>query len=130
MFKNYFKIAWRNLIKNRVFSIINILGLAIGLGCFLLIALWVMDELSFDKFNKKADRIYRINSDIRFGGSDLRLAVTSDMMGQILKKDYPDVEQYTRIYAQGDLLIKKDGQYISQENIAWADSTLFDVFSF
>src|SRR5215471_7620680 len=98
MFKNYFKIAWRNLIKNRVFSIINILGLAIGLGCFLLIALWVMDELSFDKFNKKANRIFRINSDIKFGGAELKLPVASDMMGQVLKKDYPEVEQYTRIF--------------------------------
>lgn len=129
MFKNYFKIAWRNLVKNRTFSIINILGLAIGLCCFLLIALWVMDELSFDSYNKKADRIYRINSDIRFGGSDLKLPVTSDMMGQTLKKDYPQVEQYTRIYANGGALIKKDGQFINQPNLVWADSTLFDVFT-
>ena len=129
MFKNYFKIAWRNLVKNKIFSVINILGLAIGLGCFLLIALWVMDELSFDKFNKKADRIFRINSDISFGGSDLRLPVASDMMGHVLKKDYPQVEQYARIYMNGGLLIKKDGQYITQQNIFWADSTLFDVFT-
>jgi len=129
MLKNYLKIAWRNLVKNRTFSIINILGLAIGLCCFLLIALWVMDELSFDKYNKRADRIYRINSDIKFGGSELKLPVASDMMGQMLKKDYPQVEQYTRIYGQGGLLIKKDGQYISEENLAWADSTLFEVFT-
>jgi putative ABC transport system permease protein len=129
MLKNYLKIAWRNLVKNKTFSIINILGLAIGLCCFLLIALWVMDELSFDNYNKKADRIYRINSDIRFGGSDLKLPVSSDMMGQVLKKDYPQVEQYTRMYAQGGLLVKKDGQYISEQNLVWADSTLFDVFT-
>src|SRR5215207_3512154 len=110
MFKNYFKVAWRNLVKNKTFSVINILGLAIGLCCFLLIALYVIDELSFDRFYKNADRIYRIHSDIRFGGSDLKVAVTSDMMGQVLKKDYPQVEQYTRIYAQGGLLVKKDGQ--------------------
>src|SRR5215212_9699573 len=129
MVKNYLKIAWRNLVKNKTFSIINIAGLAIGLSCFLLIALYVLDELSFDRFNKKSDRIYRINSDIKFGGSDLRLPVASDMMGQVLKKDYPEVEQYTRIYGQGGLLIKKDGQYISQQNLAWADSTLFEVFT-
>jgi putative ABC transport system permease protein len=129
MLKNYLKIAWRNLVKNKTFSIINILGLATGLCCFLLIALYVMDELSFDRFNKKADRIYRINSDIRFGGSELKLPVTSDMTGQVLKKDYPQVEQYTRIYANGGLLIKKDGQFINQQNLAWADSTFFDVFT-
>jgi putative ABC transport system permease protein len=129
MLRNYLKVAWRNLVKNKTFSIINILGLAIGLCCFLLIALWVMDELSFDKFNKKADRIYRINSDIVFGGAALKVPTTSDMMGQVLKKDYPQVEQYTRLYAQGGLLVKKDGQYISEENLVWADSTLFEVFT-
>ncbi|MEO8712832.1 MAG: ABC transporter permease [Parafilimonas sp.] len=129
MFKNYLKIAWRNLIKNKAFSIINITGLAIGLSCFLLIALYVMDELSYDRFYPDADRIYRINSDIRFGGGDLHLPVTSDMMGQLLKKDYPQIEQYTRIYtSDGDKLIKKNNSYIDEANVASVDSTFFDVF--
>src|SRR5450631_3766634 len=97
MFKNYFKIAIRNLLKYKAFSVINIVGLGIGLGCFLLISLYLLDELSFDKFNVKADRIYRISSDIRFGGGDLHMAVTSDMMGQTLKKDDPHVEEYARV---------------------------------
>ena len=66
MFQNYFKVAWRNLVKNKTFSFINIIGLASGLACFILIALYVADELSYDCFNEKADRIYRINSDIVF----------------------------------------------------------------
>ena len=108
MLKNYIKIAWRNLLRNKTFSIINIAGLAIGLCCFLLIALYVLDELSYDKFNENADRIYRINSDIRFGGTELNIAESSDMTGQVLKKDYPQVEQYTRIYNNtGSKLIKK-----------------------
>lgn len=108
MFKNYLKIAWRNLVKNKAFSIINITGLAIGLSCFLLIALYVMDELSFDRFYPNADNIYRINSDIRFGGANMHMPLTSDMMGELLKKDYPQVENYTRIYTNnGDRLIKK-----------------------
>ncbi len=69
MFKNYLKIALRNLRKNKTFSIINILGLAIGFFCFLLISIYVLDEVSFDKYNDKAERIYRINSDILFGGN-------------------------------------------------------------
>jgi putative ABC transport system permease protein len=129
MFKNYFKTAWRNIIKNKVFSIINITGLAIGLSCFLLIALYVMDELSYDRFYPNADRIYRINSDIRFGGADLHLPVTSDMMGELLKKDYPQIEQYTRLYASdGDKLIKKNNSYIDESNVASVDSTFFYVF--
>jgi putative ABC transport system permease protein len=130
MLRNYLKIAVRNLWKNKTFSFINIAGLAIGLSCFLLIALYVLDELSFDKYNANADRIYRINSDIRFGGADLHMPVTSDMMGQILKKDYPQVEQYTRLYTfNGDKLIKKGNEYINEEHVGHADSTFFDVFT-
>jgi putative ABC transport system permease protein len=64
MIKNYFKIAWRNLLKNKTFSLINIIGLASGLACFIMIALYVTDELSYDRFNEKANHIYRINTDI------------------------------------------------------------------
>src|ERR1700676_2512599 len=114
MLKNYLKVAWRNLVKNKTFSIINMVGLATGLSCFLLIALYVMDELSFDRHNKNADRIYRINTDLRFGGAELHLPVAPEPMGATLKNDYPQVEEYTRIYANGSKLIKKDNQYINE----------------
>lgn len=130
MIKNYLTVAWRNLVKNKTFSIINIAGLAVGLACFILIAMYVMDELSYDRYNAKAERIYRINSDIRFGGTDLTLAVSSDAMGAALKNDYPQVEQYTRIYASsGSKLIKKDNEYVNENNVAHADSTFFEVFT-
>ena len=130
MFKNYFKIAWRNLVKNKTFSFINIIGLASGLACFILIALYVADELSYDRFNEKADRIYRINSDIVFGGNKLHLAVASDPMGATLKKDYPQVEEYVRFFSSsGSKLVKKGNEYIRENNVAHADSTLFDVFT-
>lgn len=130
MIQNYLKIAWRNLLKNKVFSFINIAGLAIGLCCFILIALYVIDELSYDRFHEKADRIYRIHSDIRFGGTDLHLAVSSDPIGATLKKDYPQVEQYVRFYtSSGSKHIKKGKEYIVEENVAYADSTVFDVFT-
>ena len=67
MLKTYLKIAWRNLLRNRTFSFINITGLSIGLGCFLLIALYVLDELSYDRYYNKAGNIYRINEDARLG---------------------------------------------------------------
>jgi putative ABC transport system permease protein len=131
MLKNYFKIAWRNLVKNKTFSIINIAGLAIGLACFLLIALYVLDELSYDRYNDKADRIYRIHSDIKMGNSDLHLAVTSDPMGAALKKDYPQVEEYVRFYTSGgSKLIKKGNEFIVEPNVAHVDSTFFNVFTF
>ncbi|MEZ4903225.1 MAG: ABC transporter permease [Spirosomataceae bacterium] len=130
MLRNYLKIAWRNLLKNKVFSLINIAGLSIGLACFLLITLYVVDELSYDRFYQNADRIYRINTDIRFGGTDLKLAVSSDPMGATLKKDYPQVEQFVRIYnSDGRKFIKKGDEFIIENQVANADSTLFDVFS-
>ncbi len=131
MIKNYFKIAWRNLLKNKTFSLINIAGLAVGFSSFLLIGLYVLDEISFDKFHEKANRIYRINADIRFGGTDLRLAVSPDPMGATLKNDYPQVEQFVRIYASdGPQFIKKGTEYIRENDIIYADSTFFDVFTF
>ena len=129
MLQNYFKIAFRNLWKNKGFSTINIIGLSIGLASFILIALYVIDELSYDRYNEKADRIYRINTDIRFGGNDLILAVSSDPMGAVLKKDYPQVEDYVRFYNNGSMLIKKGTQFINEENVVNADSTLFNVFT-
>jgi len=130
MLKNYLKVAWRNLLKNKTFSLINITGLASGLACFILIALYVADELSYDRFNEKAIRIYRVNSDIVFGGNKLHLAVASDPMGEALKKDYPQVEEYVRFYtSSGSKLIKKGDQFINENDVAHADSTLFNVFT-
>ena len=89
MLKNYLKVALRNLWKNKGFSAINIIGLSVGLATCLLIMLYVMDELSYDKYNKKADRIYRVDGDIQFGGNHFILAVAPEPMGPTLKKDYP-----------------------------------------
>ena len=131
MFSNYLKIAWRNLLKNKTFSLINIIGLASGLASFILITLYITDELRYDRYHEKADRIYRINSDIRFGGTALNMAVSADPMGATLKKDYPQVEQFARIYAsEGSKLFKKDNVFINESRVAYADSTLFDVFTF
>ncbi len=131
MLRNYLKVAWRNLLKNRTFSLINIFGLATGLTAFILIALFVWEELSFDRFHDRTDDIVRIHSDIRFGGADLHVAVSSDPMGATMKKDYPQVEQFTRIYASnGPQLVKKGAEYIWENRIAFVDSTFFDVFTF
>lgn len=130
MFKNYFKIAIRNLWKHKGFSAINIIGLASGLACFILIALYVTDELSYDRYNEKANRIYRVDADILFGGNSLHLAVSSDPMGATLKKDYPQVEEYVRFYnSNGNKLVKKGNEYITENNVVHADSTLFNVFT-
>jgi putative ABC transport system permease protein len=88
MFRNYFKVAFRNLWKNKGFSAINIIGLATGIAVCLLITLYVIDELNYDKFNAKADRIYRVDGDIKFGGNHFILAVAPDPMGPTLRKTF------------------------------------------
>ena len=130
MIKNYLKVAWRNLVKNKVFSLINIAGLASGLTCFILITLYVSDEISYDRYNEKAERIYRINSFIKLGGSELRLAVSSDPMGAALKKDFPQVEEFVRFYnSNGSKSIRKGGEFINEDAVVHADSTLFRLFT-
>jgi len=81
MLYNNLKIAWRGMLRNKAFTALNIAGLASGLACFILIGLYVTHELSYDRYNEKAGRIYQVNSSIRFGGTDLNLAVASDPMG-------------------------------------------------
>ena len=131
MLLNYIKLAWRNLRKNRVYSLVNIIGLAMGLACFILIALYVLDEWSFDRFHKNAKNIYRVDTDITFGGSPMRMAVTSDPMGAALKADYPDVSEFTRVYSSsGSKLIRKDDRLLNEDKVAYADSSFFRVFDF
>ncbi len=132
MLRNYLKIAFRNLLKNKGFSAINIFGLAVGIACCLLITLYVVDELSFDRYHQNADRIYRLNLGVKFGGTEQLVATTSDMLGPTLKKDYPQVENYARVYNGGPFLIKKSGTIdnIRETSILFADSTLFELFSF
>ena len=129
MIKNYLKVAFRNLWKNRGFSAINIIGLSIGLATCLLIMLYVMDELSYDKFNEKADRIYRVDGDIMFGGNHFILAVCPEPMGPQLKNDYPQVEQYVRFRNYGGFLVKKGNENLQEDKVIYVDSTLFDVFT-
>lgn len=129
MFKNYLKIAIRNLWKSKGFSAINIIGLAIGLATCLLILLFVLDELSYDRYNKKADRIYRVDGDIKFGGNHFVMATSTDPMGPTLKKDFPQVEEYVRFRVTGGLLIKKGNENVQEDHVVYADPTLFDVFT-
>jgi putative ABC transport system permease protein len=132
MIKNYFKIAWRNLLKNKGFSAINIFGLAVGIACCLLITLYVTDELSYDRYHENKDRIYRLNFNVKFGGTEQAFAQTPDILGPTLQKDYPQVENFVRFYDRGPFLIKKYGTLdnIREEKILFADSSVFDVFTF
>ncbi|HEY6899944.1 MAG TPA: ABC transporter permease [Puia sp.] len=129
MLKNYFKTALRNLWKNKGFSAINIVGLAIGLSTCLLIFIYVMDELSYDRHHKNADRIYRVDAEIKFGGNHFILAQAPAPTGPAMLQDYPEVEKEVRFRNYGGMSVKKGNQNIREEAVIYADSTLFDVFS-
>ena len=126
---NYLKIAFRNLTRNKAFSIINILGLSVGLAASLLIALWVFDELSYDKFNQNFDRIYRIERFINFDGKTFHVPVTGAIYGKTFQKDIPEVENFTRIY-DIELSVWNYKNSNSEEIVKFADSSFFKVFTF
>jgi putative ABC transport system permease protein len=129
MFKNYFKITFRNLWRSKGFSAINIFGLALGLSICLLITLFVIDELSYDKFNLKADRIYRVNSDFKVNGSLFYDRETPALMAQTMVKEYPGVENAARIKDIGKVLVRKGNETVTELNAFYADDELFKVFT-
>ncbi|MCF2488287.1 ABC transporter permease [Dyadobacter sp. CY347] len=131
MLENYIKIAWRNLRKHKFYSFLNVFGLALGLASCLLITLYVIDELSYDRSFDHADRIHRVNADIRFGGADMSLAVAPDPLAFTLKKDYPQIEQVVRLRDTGSLLVRRAelAENLKEDHVVYADSTFFKVFS-
>ncbi len=129
MYRNYFKTAFRNIIKSKGFSAINIIGLAAGLASCLLIILYVTNELNYDHYNKNIDQIYRIDADLKFGGHNFILADSPDPLGAAMKKDFPQVKQYVRLRGHGGMLVKKGTQNLQEDNVILTDSTLFDVFT-
>ncbi len=129
MLRNYFKTALRNLSRNKFYTLINVVGLAIGLATCFLIILYVLDELSYDKYNVNAKRIYRVNNEVKFGGNYFDLAVSPALLGSTMVRDFPEVKQYTRIRWYGSFLVKKGNENIQEGRVGFADSTLFDVFT-
>ena len=129
MFKNYFKIAFRNLWRHRGFSFINIAGLAIGMTASFLILLYVSFELSYDTFHTKANRIYRVVADIKTPSENIEANIPAWAVGPNLKKEFPEVEDAVRI-SNIYMLVRKDDLKFNEENAVAADSTFFSLFDF
>jgi putative ABC transport system permease protein len=129
MIRNYIKTAVRSLMKNKGFTAINVLGLALGLATCLLIVFYVFDELSYDRYNVNADRIYRINEAIRFGGIANDYAVSPPPLAAAMKADYPEVEQIVRFRSQGGFQVRKGNQEISEMAMIYTDPSIFQVFT-
>jgi putative ABC transport system permease protein len=130
MLKNHIKIAWRSLKKEPFFTFLNTFGLAIGMAGGLLIALYINDELSFDKMFADADRIYRIDTDIKFGGAEIKATEVSAPMAGAMQSDFPYVETTVRFRNRGSMLLRKSNTDMNAKelNATFVDSTFFDMF--
>ncbi|MGB5555706.1 MAG: ABC transporter permease [Flavobacteriaceae bacterium] len=130
MFKNYLKIAWRGIKKQPFFTFLNTFGLAIGMAGALLISLYIYDELTYDTMFSDADRIHRVNVDIKFGGDARKYAVTPAPMSEALENDFSEIEEVTRFRTRGSALVRKVGAEanVKEERTAFVDASFFDMF--
>jgi len=128
MFKNYLMIAVRLIKKNKLYSFINIFGMAIGLAICLLILLWINDELSYDRFHTNADQIYKlVCSDLL---ADEKYAVTTPAIGPALEQDFPEIMRATRYFELDNLVVKYGPKKSLEEGIAFVDPSFLEIFTF
>ncbi|MDR3625841.1 MAG: ABC transporter permease [Ignavibacteriaceae bacterium] len=130
MLKSYFKIAFRNISRNKLYSTINIVGLAIGFTCTILILLWVQDELSYDRFNPNASNLYRVNWDFKWNGDEGRGPGTPPPLGTKLVSDIPEVNAATRLRPMLKTVVRYDDKYFNEDGIVSADSNFLELFPF
>ncbi len=131
MIKNYLKTAWRNLISNKFYSVLNIIGLSVGLTVGMLILLWVNDELSFDSFNHKAAQIYRVNTALGTGLSKGVYSVTPGAIGAYSLKEVPGVQNVVRIDGDNDYsVISYKDKKLQGNKLIYTDPSLFKIFDY
>lgn len=129
MLKTYFKIAWRNISKNKLYSSINILGLTIGITASILIGVYIMHELSYDKFNVNADRIALVTMEYGGNGEVNTAVTTGTKVGPQFKRSFPSVEDYVRTM-KSSAVLKVGDKLFEENNFLYADASLFNIFSF
>lgn len=129
MLKNYFKTAWRNLMKHRTFSFINIAGLSIGIAVCFIIMMYVQNELSFDRFNKNADRIVRVVFKADINGGKIFEANVMPPVAQAMKNDYPEVQDATRLQVAGTPKITYKDKTFKDDEMAFVDPNFFSIFT-
>ena len=128
MFKNYLKISLRYLLRYKTYTTINVLGLAVGITCCVLIMLFVRSEFSYDRFHTKADRIYRMWQDEKFQGQEFKNTITSIPMGPAMQGSFPEVETMCRVFSSNTLIKVNNNSF--NESFTMVDSTMFRIFDF
>jgi len=129
MIKNYIKIVFRNLVRHKSFSIINILGLSIGMICFILIGLWIIDELSVDRHNINFEQIYRIGTDSKMGEQEGTGIYTAIPLGPALMAEIPEIESSVRLKGNYENLVSYEETSFLLNEIYYTDAEIFDVFT-
>lgn len=129
MIHNYLKIALRNLLRYKFYSMINVIGLAVGIACCLLILLYIQHELSYDRYHEKADRIYRLAVSLNFGGTEGEIATVGAPAAAALVNDYPEVLDATRFQSTGNWYIRYGETTFKETRLVYADANVFDVFT-
>src|SRR3954469_15850484 len=130
MLKNYFIVAFRNLVRHKIFSLINIGGLAIGLAAFWMITLYVGNEISYDKYHVNADRIFRVVQHASWDGGKLNAAVTVAPLAPALRNECPEVLATTRFDMEGGGNISYENKRLQVGDIMFTDSSVFKMFSY
>lgn len=129
MLLNYFKVAIRSLIKHKFYSFINVTGLAIGVACCLLIMIFVLDEISYDRYHVKAERIYRMGFTGMLGGNEFTAAQVGAPVKDALVNDFPEVEDVTRFRQRGSYLVRYQTETFKEEDVVFVDGNVFETFT-
>jgi putative ABC transport system permease protein len=129
MFNNLIRHSIRSFKRQRAYIIINILGLSIGIACSLLIALFVINEASYDKYNIKKDRIFRLVLNGKIGGQEVTGSYTPAVMGPTMLKEFPEIENVLRMTGEGPTIIESNNQKFTEDHMIQADSSFFNFFS-
>lgn len=130
MLRNYFIVAIRNILKQKFYSFINILGLTIGIAATLFIILYINDELSFDRFHTHIDQMYRVGLKGRLAGQEVNVAATPPPLAQAMVKEVPGVEAAIRMWQWEDVVIRYEDQVYTEDLIFHTDSNFFEFFTF
>ena len=134
MIKNYFKTAWRNIMRNKTSSFINVSGLTIGIACVLMIVIYIQNELRYDRFHKDADRIFQVVLNGNMNGQEFWGGNTPPPVGPALTNNIPEIESYTRFYEPNDIVVRYEGngrsEFFTEKNILAVDSNFLQLFGF
>src|SRR5690606_12917264 len=130
MLLSYFRIAFRIMVRQKVYAFINIVGLSVGIAASLLILLYISDELSFDKFHQDINRTYRVGFSGRLQGSEMNSAITSPRLAEAMQREIPEVDEVVRFGLWRTMPMSYEDKHFTESHFLVADSNFFNFFDF